>query len=215
MSIENILEKIQVNTQSSIRIESPAGIIYLDPLQLEGQAHDADFILITHNHGDHYSPNDIRKIVHPGTVLIVPRKMAVQAAEMKGDVESIEAVVPEEHYHIKGLEFETVPAYNQIKPFHPKKAGWVGYIVTVDGVRIYAAGDTDLTKESQKVRCDIAMIPIGGTFTMEAKKAAELVNSIMPEAAIPIHYGSIVGKAADAKTFASLVNSKIRVEIKL
>ena len=208
-------DNIEVFTQSSIRINSEAGIIYLDPIKIPGQPHDADFILITHDHYDHFSAEDIEKIVKPESVLIIPEKMADQAKEIVHLVGSIETVTPENHYTVKGLEFETVPAYNLIKPFHPKKAGWVGYILLVNGKRIYVAGDTDMTKENKQVRCDIAMIPIGGTFTMDAKKAAELVNCITPDVVIPIHYGSIVGKEEDADTFASFVKPPVKVEIKI
>jgi L-ascorbate metabolism protein UlaG (beta-lactamase superfamily) len=103
-------------------------------------------------------------------------------------------VKPGVYREVEDLEFETVPAYNLLKPFHPKGAEWVGYILRIDGKRIYIAGDTDETKEAKAVKCDIALVPIGGTYTMDAKKAAELVNTIRPEVAIPTHYGSIVGK---------------------
>ena len=102
-----------------------------------------------------------------------------------------------------------------MKPFHPKKNGWVGYILTVDGVRIYIAGDTDVTEENQAVSCDVAMVPIGGTFTMDAKKAADLVNHIRPKVAIPTHYGSIAGKREAEDVFRANVDPAIPVEIKM
>ncbi|MBQ9045921.1 MAG: MBL fold metallo-hydrolase [Oscillospiraceae bacterium] len=210
-----MLQSITVNTQSSIRIARPGSTIYLDPLQIAGEPHDADFILITHNHGDHYSVADIRKIANPQTVLIVPQRMEAQAQELKSAVGSIEAVQPGARVSVRGLELETVSAYNLLKPFHPRSAGWVGYILILDNVRLYAAGDTDVTKESKAVQCDIAMVPIGGTYTMTAKQAAELVNTIKPTVVIPIHYGSIVGSVTDADTFASLTDPEIRVELKL
>lgn len=205
--------KIRVLTHSSIRIESEEGIFCLDPFQTAAESHDADMILITHDHHDHFSPEDIRKAAKPETVLIVPEAMEEKAKLLSGTVKSIETVVPGERYCINGLTLETVPAYNNLKPFHPKKAGWVGYILTLNGKRIYIAGDTDLTKENKEISCDIALVPVGGTYTMDAKKAAELVNAIAPETAIPTHYGSVVGKAADAKTFASLVKPPTKIEI--
>ena len=105
--------------------------------------------------------------------------------------------------------------YNILKPFHPKAAGWVGYILKINGKRIYIAGDTDATKEAKEVICDIALVPIGGTYTMDAKKAAELVNEINPEVVIPTHYGSIVGKLSDAKVFAANVKDTIKVVEKI
>ena len=96
-----------------------------------------------------------------------------------------------------------------------KSAGWVGYILRIDGQRIYIAGDTDATKEAMDVKCDIALVPIGGTYTMDARKAAELVNTIRPEVAIPVHYGSIVGSPKDGEVFAQYVKDPIKVEFKI
>ena len=208
-------DKITVNEQSSIRIESEAGVIYIDPFRIRGEKNDADYILVTHDHYDHFSPEDIRKVTKAESVLIVPDKMTSKAKELSSEVSAIEAVKPNESYNIKRLEFETIPAYNALKPFHTKGAGWVGYIFTVDGRRIYVAGDTDATKEAKSVKCDIALVPIGGTYTMDAKKAAELINSIRPAVAIPTHYGSIVGSATDGQVFADHVDSAIIVEIKM
>lgn len=208
-------DQIRVFTQSSIQIKSSAGIIYLDPLEIPGEPHDADFILVTHNHGDHFSPKDIEKIAKKESILIVPEKMAAQAGELLSLVAGIETVEPGKQYKLGELEFETVAAYNNLKPFHPKRSGWVGYLLSVDGTRIYVAGDTDMTKENKAVKCDIAMVPIGGTYTMDAEKAAELVNCIAPEIAIPTHYGTIVGKYSDAETFTARVKPPVRVELKL
>lgn len=208
-------ENIELFTQNSIRIRSSNGTIYIDPFRLEETFADADYILITHDHFDHYSPEDIQKAAKSGTILIVPEKMQAKArAELK-TADRITAVAPGNSYEIEGLKFETVPAYNIMKPFHPKNAGWVGYILEADGKRIYIAGDTDATKEAKTVKCDIAMIPIGGTYTMNAKKAAGLINEICPEVAIPTHYGSVVGKKEDALEFAENVKDSIRVEIRL
>ncbi len=115
-----------------------------------------------------------------------------------------------------GIQMETVPAYNKFKPFHPKSKGWVGYIInSEEHGRIYIAGDTDITDENQKVQCRIAMLPIGGTYTVDAKQAAKLANTIRPEYVIPIHYGSVAGKPEDADTFQQLVGSGIQVVLKV
>ena len=210
-----MVDNIEVNTQNSIRIESRVGTIYVDPLEIGNDAHDADYILITHDHYDHFSPEDIRKIVKADSILVVPEKMADKAQEVAGDVGKIETVKPGVYRELNGLEFETVPAYNLLKPFHPKSAEWVGYVLRIDGQRIYIAGDTDATKEAKAVKCEIALVPIGGTYTMDAKKAAELVNTIRPNVAIPVHYGSIVGKPADGQVFAENVKDPIKVEFKI
>ncbi len=208
-------ENIEVFTQSSIRIRNWDKVIYLDPFKIRGEPKDADYILITHNHYDHFSPEDIVKVSNADSVLIVPERMADKARKVYGTVGKICTVNPGTYHNIEGLEFDTVPAYNILKPFHPKNAGWVGYILSIDGKRIYVAGDTDMTKDNKNVKCDIALVPIGGTYTMDAKKAAELINSIRPDVAIPTHYGSIVGSFDDETVFAEHVKAPIEVEIKM
>jgi L-ascorbate metabolism protein UlaG (beta-lactamase superfamily) len=206
---------IEVFTQSSIRIQDSGKTIYIDPFRMNEEPKNADYILITHDHYDHFSPEDIAKVATGNTILIVPEKMEEKAQEVASLVGSILTVKPGVHCEVEGLEFETVPAYNLLKPFHPKNAEWVGYVLRIDGKRIYIAGDTDDTKEAKAVKCDIALVPIGGTYTMDAKKAAELVNTICPDVAIPTHYGSIVGKPADGEVFAQHVKAPTVVELKL
>ena len=209
-----MVDKIDVFKQNSIRIKSDVGTIYIDPFKIDDETHDADFILITHDHYDHFSSEDIAKVKKDTTVLVVPEKMEAKAVIESG-IKEIETVKPGTYHEIGNLELETIPMYNILKPFHPKAAGWVGYILKINGKRIYIAGDTDATKEAKEVICDIALVPIGGTYTMDAKKAAELVNEINPEVAIPTHYGSIVGKLSDAKVFAANVKDSIKVVEKI
>ncbi len=207
---------IEVFTQNSIRIKDRGRNIYFDPFQMKEDPHDADFIFITHDHYDHFSPEDIMKVAGSDTVLIVPEKMAGKAAgEVAGLAERMITVKPGIYREVDGLEFETIPSYNILKPFHPKNAGWVGYILHIDGRRIYIAGDTDATKEAKAVECDIALVPIGGTYTMDVKKAAELINTLRPDVAIPTHYGSIVGNPSDGEAFAELVKAPVKVELKI
>ena len=208
-------DNIEVFTQSSIRITDGDCRIYIDPFQMREAPKDADFILITHDHYDHFSPKDIEKVSNGKSVLIVPAKMIPQAEKISSIVGEIHSVMPGEHYGICGLEFDTVAAYNNLKPFHPKSAGWVGYILQIDGERIYISGDTDMNRDNRDVKCDIALVPIGGTYTMDAKKAAEFINTIRPTVAIPTHYGSIVGKKEDADVFAADVKAPIRTEVKM
>ncbi len=208
-------ENIDVFKHNSIRIKTDKGYVYIDPFEMEEEPHDAAFILITHDHYDHFSPESIAKVANDKTVLVVPEKMASKSVEAESYVDKTVTVKPGIYKEIEGLEVETVPAYNQIKPFHPKSAGWVGYLLRVDGKRIYIAGDTDATKEAKEVKCDIALVPIGGTFTMDAGKAAELVNTLRPDVAIPVHYGAIVGNKEDGKVFASQVDKTIKVEFKI
>ncbi len=204
---------IEVFTQNSIRIKDGDRTVYIDPFRMKTEPQDADIILITHDHYDHFSPEDIARTAGKDTVLVVPEKMEDKAQEVAGLVKRIATVKPGTRCQVEGLELETVPAYNILKPFHPRNAGWVGYVLQIGGKRIYIAGDTDATKEAKAVRCDIALIPIGGTYTMDAKRAAELVDAIRPEVAIPTHYGSIVGKPSDGAAFAGYAKAPVRVEL--
>ena len=207
------ISNIEVFTQSSIRIRCGAGTVYADPFHMKISPHDADIVLITHDHYDHFSPEDLAKVINPATILVVPEKVADKAAAFSAQVKAIETVLPGQQYQIAGLSLETVPSYNRIKPFHPKKNGWVGYLLDLDGQRVFIAGDTDKTKENSAVQCDIALVPVGGKFTMDAKEAAELINTIRPAAAIPTHYGTIVGKKSDGERFASMVDPAIETKI--
>ena len=208
-------ENIEVFINNSIRIRDRIGTIYIDPYEMKEEPHDADYIFITHDHYDHYSPEDILKVVGDATVLIIPEKMEGKISGISGKMRKDVMVKPGMFYEVEGLEFDTVPAYNTIKPFHMKSAGWVGYILRIDRQRIYIAGDTDVTKEARAVRCDVALVPIGGTYTMNARQAAELINEIQPEVAIPVHYGSVVGGKADEEIFITNVKEPVKVEIKL
>ena len=207
-----MLDNIEVFTQSSIRVKSGVGTIYVDPFRMKEEPHDADYVLITH---DHFSIEDIHKVIKDTTILVVPARMEDDAKEFEREVGGIVTVKPGVYKEISGLEIETIPAYNTVKPFHPRRAEWVGYILRGDGKRIYIAGDTGLTKEAKQVRCDIALVPVGGTYTMDTKRAAELINTIRPEYVIPTHYGSIVGKQSDGQTFAALVKSPVKVVEKI
>ncbi|MBQ8513348.1 MAG: MBL fold metallo-hydrolase [Clostridia bacterium] len=209
-----MLGKITVNTHSSIRIASEK-IIYIDPFKLEGAPHDADIIFVTHAHFDHFSPEDIEKIAKPETVYVMPESMQKDAAKAGIADGNLVMLTPEQKTEICGIPVETVPSYNIGKPMHPKKNGWLGYILTVGTQRIYIGGDMDATPEAAAVQCDIAMLPIGGTYTMNAKEAAALVNEMRPKTVIPTHYGSIVGLKKDEKTFLKLVDDGIDVVIKL
>ena len=208
-------QNIEVFTQNSIRITDGKTVIYIDPFQMKEEPKNATYIFITHDHYDHYSPEDIKKVACEKTVLIIPEKIEKKVKEVEGLVKEIVTVKPGTFHELDNLEFETVPAYNILKPFHMKTAEYVGYILHVNGKRIYIAGDTDETQEVKDVKCDIALVPIGGTYTMDAKKAADLVNILRPEVAIPVHYGNVVGSMKDANVFAANVKSPINVEIRI
>lgn len=206
-----MLENISINTHSSIRIQDDV-VIYADPFEITKEVHDADIILITHNHFDHFSPDDIRKVTKHDTFLICPdaltesNELGINVIKMK----------PNERLDISGVVIESVPAYNINKPFHPKANGWLGYIVnSSENGRIYIAGDTDLTDENKAVECDIALVPVGGTYTMTYTEAAELVNIIRPKYVVPTHYGSVVGSPKDGDNFFNSVDREIKVVLKI
>ena len=205
-------DHIQVNTQSSIRIEG-SRMVYFDPFQISAEAHDADLICITHAHYDHYDPESILKVCNQNTELAAPASMAKELGKLAWKGNCICGTG--ERVEIKDLVITAKPAYNKLKPFHPKRNGWLGYLLEMDGSVYYVAGDTDAVKELQEVRCDVALVPIGGKFTMNAKEAAGLVNKIKPKAVIPTHYGSIVGKPQDAETFRKTVDREVQVVVKL
>jgi L-ascorbate metabolism protein UlaG (beta-lactamase superfamily) len=190
---------------ASFRIEDTV-TIYIDPWKLKkGPA--ADLILVTHDHHDHLSPQDIAKISKPGTVIICP---APCVAKLKGDVRPI---APGQTLQVGQVTVEAVPAYNPGKPYHPKQAGNVGYIVEVGGRRIYHAGDTDLIPEMATIRCDVALLPIGGTYTMNAEEAAQAVQRIKPKTVVPMHWGDIVGSKGDVARFQKLVPQSVEVVV--
>ena len=207
---------IKVLYHSSIKIESNINI-YFDPFKIEVASNDADVIFITHEHYDHFSPEDILKIKKENTIIVLPKNMENMALDLNFEKTNIVLVEPNQKYKLEnqGLIFETIPAYNVNKNFHKKEMNWVGYILEIEGKRVYVAGDTDITEENKQVKCDIALVPIGGTYTMEAKEAAELVNIIKPKIAIPIHYGAIVGNKEDEKIFVENVEKDIECKILL
>lgn len=204
---------ISVNIQSSIRITGSM-VLYFDPFQRNEEAHDADIIFITHSHHDHLDPGAVEKVAHENTVFVAPASMNQEMRKVIGDAELI-LMTPGNKQDIGGIAIQAVPAYNRLKPFHPKRNGWNGYVVTMDDVRYYVAGDTDALKELSSVRCDVALVPVGGTYTMTAKEAAKLINEIRPLVVIPTHYGSIVGKPEDADVFRKYVDPEITVETRL
>ncbi|MBR2577871.1 MAG: MBL fold metallo-hydrolase [Erysipelotrichaceae bacterium] len=200
--------KISINKHSSIRIESDK-VIYFDPYLIDEESHDADIIFITHEHHDHFSIEDIRKVEKEDTVYVIPDNMY----NLLGG-ENVVVLNPNEKTEVEGYEVITIPSYNVGKPFHPKEKGNLAYIVTIEGKRVFVAGDTDKNEDNLQVRADIALVPVGGHYTMDHKEAAALVNAIRPQTAIPTHYGSEgIGDRKDGERFRELVDPEIRVEI--
>lgn len=199
-----MLDNIKVLYHSSIRMDKEK-IIYVDPFKIDKNYNDADMIFITHDHYDHYSEEDIDKVKKANSIFIVPENLLKKLIKKGINDENIITLAPEDIEIIDDIKIEAIHSYNIDKPFHPKEKNWLGYIIEIDGVRYYISGDTDITRENKKVKCDVAFVPVGGTYTMNFSEAAQLVNIIKPKIAVPIHYGSIVGTKQDATDFIKLL----------
>ena len=204
-----MLNNIEVLYHSSIRINKEK-TIYIDPFKIDRNYNDADIIFITHDHYDHYSEEDIDKVINENAVIVIPEELLTKVLKKGINKNAIITVEPNQKYMVQGIKFETVPAYNTNKTFHPKENGWVGYVIETNEIKYYIAGDTDITEENKKVKCDVAFVPVGGTYTMDFKEAAQLVNQIQPKVAVPIHYGSVVGTKQDAEEFIKLLHTNIK-----
>lgn len=209
-----MIDDIKLIAQSAIRIVNRDGkVIYFDPYELGNDySNDADYIFVTHTHYDHLSLEDLIKIKKEDTIIIGPNDILDKISNLF-DINNIIFVEPNNTYKFDDIKFETVPAYNIDKSFHKKEYNWVGYIVTIDGIRVYVAGDTDNIPEIRNIGCDVACLPIGGTYTMDKTEASELIRSIKPKVAIPIHYKTIVGSVNDAYDFKKELSDIVDVKI--
>lgn len=181
---------------ASFRICHEDEILYIDPWKLHDCPHDATLVLISHSHYDHYSPEDIDKVSGPESKLIA-------SADVVAKQNSGEAIASGLTIELENVRLVGVAAYNPSKQFHPKANNWVGFVIELGSKRLYYAGDTDLTAEMKALEgIDVALLPVGGTYTMDAAAAVEAVKSFRPKAAIPYHWGDIVGDRNDAEEFA-------------
>lgn len=205
------VEHIHWLGHDSFRIYSKDAVIYIDPWQLGEHPQAADCILITHDHSDHCSPDDVKKIQKEGTTIVT-----VQAAADKLEG-AIEIVKPGDIITCKGIKIEVLPAYNLNKfrspgvPFHPKDKGYVGYLLTIDGQRIYHAGDTDVIPEMALLAVDIALLPVSGTYVMTANEAVEAAELIQPAVVIPMHVGRGIGSVDDLETFQAMCSIPVKI----
>jgi L-ascorbate metabolism protein UlaG (beta-lactamase superfamily) len=205
MTIHDMAQKITWLGHDGFRIDA-SKTVYIDPYEIDS-SEPADIILITHEHFDHCSPDDAAKVQNAQTVIITEKD---SAGKLSGDVRVMQ---PGEKLTIDGVTIEATPAYNLNKNFHPKENGWLGFIIDIDGVRIYHAGDSDFIPEMESLNVDIALLPVSGTYVMTSDEAVEAALAINPGLAIPMHYGAIVGDATDADNFKDKLQGKVEVLI--
>ena len=211
-AISELCKNISWFGQATIRIKTDSLTIYLDPYRIQ-QAEAADIILITHDHRDHLDPPSIAKLVTDKTVIVMPSSCRESAQEIK--VKNIHYLNPGETTNIGEIAVKAVPAYNIKKAkFHPKSKNYLGYVVTIGGIRVYHAGDTERIPEMKEFQCDIACLPLGQNYTMNSvQEAADAALDVKARIAIPIHYGLAEGSAEDALKFQELLNDKLKVLI--
>ncbi len=203
MNAQDLAKKLKWQGHDGFRIEGES-IIYIDPYQIETDV-KADLIFITHEHFDHCSPEDVAKIQKPETVIVTEKD---SSHKLSGDIRIMK---PGDRLMLKDITVEAVSAYNTNKSFHPKENGWLGFILTINGVRLYHAGDTDIIPEMKSYKTDIALLPVSGTYVMTAEEAVEAARMIRPELAIPMHYGTVVGDRNDAIHFQKALEGVVNV----
>ena len=191
-----MLENIHWLGQDGFKFKLDKIVVYIDPYKIKEGSEKADFIFITHEHRDHFSPEDISRIVKKETVLVSCKAVT---GLYEGNKQEIKAG---ETFKTELFSVSAVPAYNINKKFHPKESGKLGYIIEYKGLRIYHAGDTDIIPEMKEFKCNIALLPVSGTYVMTAEEAVEAAKILKPDFAIPMHYGAgVVGTVEDAKKF--------------
>lgn len=203
--MKDFLEKIHWLGHASFRIDG-SKVIYFDPFELRGGP-TADLILISHEHYDHCSPEDIEKIKGAKTVIVTEKE---SSKKLKGNVK---VVKPGDTIEVEGVKIRALPAYNIGKDFHPKAKAWLGFLVEIDGFTVYHPGDSDLIPEMEGLSPDIAFIPVSGTYVMDPEMAAEAALKIRPKVAIPMHYGSFIGSEKEAEKFKESLRGKVEVLI--
>lgn len=228
------MENIKVNYHASICIQDE---VYIDPFNIIGKPHNAKLVCITHSHWDHLSIEDIKKVSNKNTHFVAPQDCIDILIENGFEIEN-----QKNYWAVAGKSFDNnyndngilgykipndeisllaFPSYNIDKPFHKKESGWVGYIITIKNIRYVVCGDSDFTPELKKIKCDVLFVPIGGTYTMNAKVAAECTNHIMPKIVVPIHYllkrpdNTTLGSKEDEVEFLRYLDNKINALVLL
>ena len=196
--IPELLDHLHWLGHDSFRIDQPI-VIYLDPWRLPAGSPAADLILVSHEHHDHCSPEDVEQVRKDSTTVIANQ---AAAAKLSPPVTVLQVG---ESIEIRGVTVETIPAYNIGKPFHRKQAGHLGFVITLGEERLYFTGDADYIPEMDDIVCDVALLPVSGKYVMTAEEAAQAAEAIQPKVAIPMHYGAgVVGTKEDAERFRDL-----------
>lgn len=215
------MPNISINARSSIRIEGTK-VIYFDPFKITEGKHDADIIFVTHEHYDHFSPEDIQKVSNVHTILVAPYSMKQIVLEKVGGMISEMKFVQAEETGISllidSVLIQWVRAYNIGKPFHTKESGWIGYVVTLDDVTYFVTGDTDANEDNVNVKCDVLLVPCGGKYTFDAKEAAQFTLKIKPRKVIPTHYTDVARDSEIGEIFKNTIHKlmqNIEVEVML
>jgi L-ascorbate metabolism protein UlaG (beta-lactamase superfamily) len=203
---ENMIDKIHWLGHDGFRVDG-SRTLYFDPWEVTSDI-KADVIMISHDHYDHCSPDDVAKLSKPYTVVVTEPE---SAKKLSGNVKTI---TPGQTIDVNGVKITGVPSYNTDKQFHPQQNNWLGFIAEIDGVKIYHAGDTDFIPEMKKLDVDIALLPVSGTYVMTADQAIQAARAIKPKIAIPMHYDKIVGTVSDAEKFANALKNEMTVVIK-
>ena len=190
-------------------------LIYTDPFKVT-KRDEADIVLISHEHFDHLSSEDLQKVIGPKTSIVASTSCKSGLKGIK--VKETKFLLPGDKVNIGTVEIEAFPAYNVNKfrepghVFHPKEDKKLGFVFQMDGTRLYFAGDTDFIPEMKSIKCDIALLPVSGTYVMTVEEAVEATEAIKPKIVVPMHYGAIVGSEGDAQKFKSLVkNCKVEI----
>lgn len=213
------MPNIYINARSSIRIEGTK-VIYFDPFKITEEKHDADIVFVTHEHYDHFSPEDITKVSNENTILVVPYSMnQMLSKEVSNAVDEIKFVKAEDagtDLVIGDILVKWVRAYNIDKPFHTKERDWVGYIVTLDGETYFVTGDTDANDDNVNAKCDVLFVPCGGKYTFDAEEAAAFTCKIKPRKVIPTHYTDVPGESEIGEKFKQMVQDTMQdVEVEV
>ncbi len=211
MHFDRLEQTVQWLGHAGFRLTGRGKAVYVDPYRAP-EGPDADVILVTHDHFDHFSPDDIERLAARHTHVVGPPSVTEQ---VRGRAH---AISPGESLELDGIDVVAVAAYNTNKlgsdgkPFHPRELGWVGYVITFGGRRFYHSGDTDVIPEMDRASgVDVALLPVSGTYVMTAVEAAEAARRIEPGIAIPMHWGAVIGTRADAERFAELAPVEVRI----